>query len=148
MSFAFKRFSFFGQHDVPGGALPGGADAVCTGGGRVFSGADGGSLHVLDAAGFGAVAALPAFGHRLMHLAWAEVRQGVPGSGGPAVATRPGGGRAGRPRQRPGRAGGAPGCCGPGLPREPRRGLQRAAPPPTPTPRTHTHSARCGSTST
>ncbi|KIZ03467.1 subunit of VPS-C complex [Monoraphidium neglectum] len=73
MSFAFKRFSFFGQHDVPGHGFP--ADAACAvaGGGRVFVGCDG-ALHVLDE-GLQAVAVVPAYGHKLLHLAWAEVRQ-------------------------------------------------------------------------
>lgn len=71
MSFAFKRFSFFGQHDVPGHGFP--ADAACAvaGGGRVFVGCDG-ALHVLDE-GLQAVAVVPAYGHKLLHLAWAEV---------------------------------------------------------------------------
>jgi hypothetical protein len=78
MSFAFKRFSFFGQHDVAGHALPPGTAAVCTGGGRVFAGGDGGALSVLEAPGFGHVATLPGFGHKLMHLAWTEVGTHAP----------------------------------------------------------------------
>jgi hypothetical protein len=76
MSFAFKRFNFFSRRDIPGHALPPSAAAVVTGGGRVFAAADG-ALHVLDET-FSAVAVVPAFGHKLLLLAWAEVRGAAP----------------------------------------------------------------------
>ncbi|KAI8469810.1 MAG: hypothetical protein J3K34DRAFT_511770 [Monoraphidium minutum] len=73
MSFAFKRFSFFAQHDLRGAAFPANAACAAAGGGRVYAGVDG-ALHVLDE-GFQGIAVVPAFGHKLLHLAWAEVRQ-------------------------------------------------------------------------
>jgi len=74
MSFAFKRFSFFGQHDTATHAFPtAAATCAATGAGRVFVGCDGGALHVLDEA-FRAVVTVPAYGHKLLLLAWAEVR--------------------------------------------------------------------------
>jgi hypothetical protein len=72
MSFAFKRFSFFGEHDVPSHGFPAAASCAATGAGRVFVGGDGGALTVLDG-GYRAVAAVPAYGHKLLQLAWAEV---------------------------------------------------------------------------
>jgi hypothetical protein len=96
MSFAFKKFSFFQQHEIKSHGVPAAATCYCAGGGLLFVGCDGGAVAVLDDA-FQLLLSFPAHAHKTLHMVWAEV------GGGPAGRRRRGAaaGRLGGPGNRP-----------------------------------------------
>lgn len=72
MSFAFKKFSFFQQHEVKAHGVPPNVTSCCAGGAYIFAGCDNGTVAVLDE-GYQLVHSFAAHAHKTLHVAWAEV---------------------------------------------------------------------------
>lgn len=72
MSFAFKKFSFFQQQDIKDHGFPANAACYVAGGPCLFVGCDDGSVQVLDDT-FQKVTSFAAYGHKVLHAAWAQV---------------------------------------------------------------------------
>jgi hypothetical protein len=72
--FAFKKFSFFQQVEAKLHGFPANSTCTCVGGARLWVGADSGAVHVLDDA-YASQGAFNAYGHKLLFMAWAPVRE-------------------------------------------------------------------------
>jgi hypothetical protein len=72
MSFAFKKFSFFQQHEVKLHGFPANSTCHCLGGSLLYVGCDNGTVHLLDEA-FQSQGSLNAYGHKVLFIAWAPV---------------------------------------------------------------------------
>jgi WD40 repeat protein len=73
MSFAFKKFSFFQQIELQSHSFPVNSTACAYSTQYIFVGCDDGTIHILNDR-FETLASVTGFGHRVLHLAWAEVR--------------------------------------------------------------------------
>lgn len=73
MSFAFKKFSFFQQQEVKAHGFPANPTSYCCGASLIYVGCDNGSVVVLDD-GYQLVHSFSAHSHKVLHLAWAQVR--------------------------------------------------------------------------
>jgi hypothetical protein len=72
MSFAFKKFSFFQQHEVKLHGFPANSTCHCLGGSLLYVGCDNGTVHLLDEA-FQSQGSLNAYGYKVLFMAWAPV---------------------------------------------------------------------------
>lgn len=72
MSFAFKKFSFFQQHEVKIHGFPSNSTCHCLGGNLLYVGCDNGTVHLLDEA-FQSQGSLNAYGYKVQYMAWAPV---------------------------------------------------------------------------
>lgn len=76
MVFAFKKFSFFQQHEVKLHGFPPNSTCHCVGGSLLYVGCDNGAVHLLDDT-FQSQGSLNAFGHKVLYMAWFQVRQNI-----------------------------------------------------------------------
>jgi hypothetical protein len=79
MSFAFKKFNFFQQHEVKLHGFPANSTCHCLGGSLLYVGCDNGTVHLLDEA-FQSQGSLNVYGYKVLFMAWAPV--GCSSSGG------------------------------------------------------------------
>jgi hypothetical protein len=74
--FAFKKFSFFQQVEVKLHGFPPNSTCHCEGSQQMFVGCDNGSIHVLDET-YQSQGSFSAFGHKVLYMAYVQVRGGV-----------------------------------------------------------------------
>jgi hypothetical protein len=72
MAFAFKKFTFFQQSDVAHHGCPINASCHAFGHHKILVGCANGTLHILNES-YQPVAVFTAYGHKVLHVAWAEV---------------------------------------------------------------------------
>jgi hypothetical protein len=72
MSFAFKKFNFFQQHEVKLHGFPANSTCHCLGGSLLYVGCDNGTVHLLDEV-FQSQGSLHAYGYKVLFMAWAPV---------------------------------------------------------------------------
>ena len=72
MSFAFKKFAFFTQEDVPAHCCPKNATTYCPGASLLFVGCDNGTVQALDST-FQPVFSFAAHGYKVLELVWLQV---------------------------------------------------------------------------
>eukprot|EP00879_Flechtneria_rotunda_P007092 GHRR01007444.1.p1 GENE.GHRR01007444.1~~GHRR01007444.1.p1 ORF type:complete len:921 (+),score=350.13 GHRR01007444.1:614-3376(+) len=74
MSFAFKKFSFFQQLEVPVHDFPPNSTSHCLGGNFLYVGCDNGTVQLLDDV-FQFQGCYNAYGYKVLYMAWVQARQ-------------------------------------------------------------------------
>ena len=72
MSFAFKRFNFFQQNEVPNHSYPRNSTCFCLGSSLLFVGCDNGSVHALDES-LQTDISFTAHSYKVFEVIWLEV---------------------------------------------------------------------------
>lgn len=80
MSFAFKKFSFFQQHEVKIHGFPSNSTCHCLGGSLLYVGCDNGTVHLLDDT-FQTQGSLNAYGYKVLYITWSQVGSKTLGTG-------------------------------------------------------------------